>query len=434
MTNLLVLTLFCAALVACIALDISILFALAFGLALFLLHGRRKGFAWRELGRMTLDGVKTVKNILLTFVLIGVLTAFWRASGTIAVIVYYASALIRPSVFLLMTFLLNCGVSVLTGTSFGTSATVGVVCATLGAALGVDPRLVGGAVLSGVFFGDRCSPVSTSVLLVAELTGTTIFDNIRRMLRSALVPFLMSCAVYAALGLSKTRSGTLPDLRGLFEREFVLHWTALIPALVILALSTMRVNVKLAMTASILSAIPLCVLLQHIAPVALIRVAITGFRAADGEIAGMFDGGGIASMLKVGAIVCLSSSYSGIFQKTGLLNGAKQRIAALGKRATPYAATLCTSVVAGMIACNQTLATMLTAQLCGDMAKDAPTLANDLEDSAIVVSPLVPWSIAGSVPLSTIGAPTGALLFACYLYLLPLWRLGRSFVAVRSER
>ena len=128
---------------------------------------------------MALDGVLTVRNILITFLLIGILTALWRAAGTIAVIVSYASALIRPSVFLLMTFLLNCAVSVLMGTSFGTSATMGVICATMGTALGVDIRLIGGAVLSGVLFGDRCSPVSTSALLVAELTGTSVFDNIR---------------------------------------------------------------------------------------------------------------------------------------------------------------------------------------------------------------------------------------------------------------
>ena len=145
----LTIALFCAALLVCILLDASILYALAIGLGIFLLYGWRKGFSLRELARMCLDGIKTVKNVLLTFIFIGLLTAFWRMSGTIAVIVSYASTLIRPSVFLLMTFLLNCGVSALLGTAFGTSATIGVICATMGRSMGIDMVFIGGAVLSG---------------------------------------------------------------------------------------------------------------------------------------------------------------------------------------------------------------------------------------------------------------------------------------------
>ena len=187
--------LFCAALLICIVLDLSILYALAFGLLVFLLYGRRKGFSWCELFRMAFEGIRTVRNILITFFLIGIMTALWRAAGTIPVIVCYASGLIRPSVFLLMAFLLNCLVSVLTGTSFGTAATMGVICAAIGTSMGVSPLLTGGAVLSGAFFGDRCSPVSTSALLVAAVTKTDIYDNIRRMVKTAFVPFLLALSL-----------------------------------------------------------------------------------------------------------------------------------------------------------------------------------------------------------------------------------------------
>ena len=423
----LTLGLFCAALLVCLVLDISILAALVFGLCLFLLYGKRKGFTWRELIQMALDGVKTVKNILFTFLLIGMLTALWRAAGTIPVIVCYASALIRPSVFLLMTFLLNCAVSSLTGTSFGTAATMGIICATMARSMGCDIRLVGGAVLSGAFFGDRCSPVSTSALLVAELTGTDIFDNIRRMLRSALVPFLLTTAVYALLGLTMAPAGEMIDLKALFLKRFSLHWTALLPALTILLFSAFRVNVRLTMAASILSAIPVCILLQHSTPAELARAAVFGFYESDAELGAMINDGGIASMVKVGGIVCLSSSYSGIFRKTGLLDGTKHGITVLSEKTTPFAAIFCTSVVVCIISCNQSLATIVTSQLCAGLRQDAPVFANDLEDTTIVIAPLVPWSIAGGVPLAIIGAPSSALLLACYLYLIPLWRLACSF-------
>lgn len=423
----LTLGIFCAALLVCITLNISILFALVLGLVIFLLYGRHKGYAWNALAHMAIRGVMEVRNILITFLLIGILTALWRASGTIAVIVCYASAFIRPSIFLLMAFLLNCVVSVLTGTSFGTAATMGVICTTMAASAGIDIRLAGGAVLSGIFFGDRCSPVSTSALLVAELTETNIYDNIRRMVRSALVPFVCTCVVYTVMGLTTAHAGELMDLESLFAREFTLHWAALVPAVIIMLLSCMRVNVKLAMTASILAALPICIVMQHIAPLDLLQMAFTGFHASDTEVAAMIDGGGIRAMLKVAGIVCLSSSYSHLFLETGLLDGVKRAIEMLAHKTTTFTAMFCTSVLAGMIACNQTLSIMLEHQLCGDLADTKADLANDIEDSAVIIAPIIPWSIAGAVPLSAIGAPTSAILFGCYLYLIPLWRLVCSF-------
>ena len=430
----LTLALFCAALLLCIALDLPILCALAFGLALFLGYGRRMGFAWPELARMAASGVWAVRNILIVFLLIGALTALWRAAGTIPAIVGYASALIRPSCFLFATFLLNCGLSLLTGTAFGTAATMGVICATMGAAMGVDTRLTGGAVLSGVFVGDRCSPVSTSALLVAELTGTDIFDNIRRMLRSGAVPFALCCVLYAGLGLFAGGAGEAPDLRALFGRAFNLHWAALTPAAVILALALLRVNVKLAMAASILTALPLCLFMQDARAADLPRLALSGFRAPDAALAAMLDGGGVVSMLKATGIVCLSASYSGIFHKTGLLDGATRALEALARRTSVFASVLCAAALSAMVACNQVLAVMLTSQLCAGLEKDdPPRFANDLEDTAVVVAPLAPWSIASGVPLAAIGAPISAIPLAFWLYLLPLWRLAWSLREKEQE-
>ena len=418
-----VLGLFCGGLILCLLLNASILYALAGGLLLFLLYGRRKGFGWGELLRMALAGVKTVRNILITFLLIGVLTAFWRSAGTIPVIVCYAAKLIRPSVFLVMTFLLNAGVSVLTGTSFGTAATMGVICATMGGVMGVNVIFTGGAVLSGVFFGDRCSPVSTSALLVSELTKTNIFDNIRRMIQTALAPFLLTCAVYILLGLLTSHAEGALDLAALFSREFSLSPWAVVPAIVILILSLLRVNVKLAMGASILSAAPFCLFLQGRTPLELLRMALVGFTAADAQVGALLNGGGITSMLRVAAIVCLSASYSVLFQETGLLDRVKRAIRRLANRTSSFFAILCTSALAGMVACNQSLTILLVHQLCRELHTDPSDMAIDLEDTAVVVAPLVPWSIAGAVPLSAVGAPAISALLGCYLYLLPLWRL-----------
>lgn len=427
------LSLFCISLICCIVLGQSLIYALIIGLIIFLAYGKYKRFGWKQLLQMTFSGIKTVKNILFIFLLIGMLTALWRACGTIPAIIYYASALIQPSIFILLTFLLNCGVSILTGTSFGTAATMGVICMTMASAMQVEPIYAGGAILSGVYFGDRCSPVSTSALLVSELTHTDIFSNIKNMCRTALIPFLITCAAYFVLGKSIQVSPVSLDIQSIFALHFDLHWLTLVPAFSILVLSAFRINVKRTMLVSIVISIVCCLAIQKVEISALPRLLLLGYQADNAELAAMLNGGGISSMVRVAAIVCLSSTYAGIFQGTGLLDSAKGLIKRLSARLSPYGGILCTAAVSAMIACNQTLTIMLTHQLCGDLEPDEKALAIDLEDTAVVIAPLVPWSIAGAVPLATVNAPTSAILAACFLYLLPLCRMIQQLLRRKPE-
>lgn len=424
----LVIVLFAAALILCLALDISLIYALLVGYALFFFYGLYKKHTVKEMLRLSLTGVKTVKNILIVFILIGGVTASWRASGTIAFIITAAAQLITPEIYLLLVFILNALISMLTGTSFGTAATMGVITATIGAAMGIDMLLLGGAVLAGAFFGDRCSPMSTSALLVSELTATNIFDNIKRMLRSALVPFLLSCAFYLALGFLGAKSGYSSETADSFSAHFSLHWTTVLPAALIIILSLFKVKVKLTMLISTLAALAVCVFVQKMEALPLLKTLLMGYTAPDAQLGAMLNGGGLISMLRPAVIILISSSYSGIFDGTGLLDDLKRGLARLSRKLTPFGGALVTSVAAGMVACNQTLGIMLTHQLIKDEFPDNSELALTLEDTAVVTSPLVPWSIASAVPLAAIGASPLSILFAVYLYILPLWRWGRALI------
>ena len=419
--EILALGLFCAALILCIALDISILYALLAGLVIFSAYVLMQHHTLRELGKMLLSGVLTVKSIILMLVLIGFLTALWRSCGTIPVIVCYASRLIHPRTLLPMCFLLCCGVSMLMGTAFGTAATMGTICMAMGVSMGADPVLMGGAILGGVFFGDRCSPISTSALLVSELTGTVIFDNIRKMLRRSLLPFLVTLGIYTVLGFYTSSDAAPAALTEIFSRVLTLHPLALLPAVLILVLALFRVNVKITLTASLLCAGVLTLLLQKTPVSALPGLLLHGFAPADAEAAVLLTGGGLFSMLRVIAIICISSSYAGIFRETELLSAVRSGLRTVSRYITPFGGMLAASAVTSMISCNQTLAIMLTHQLCRDIAPEKEAFALDMEDSVVVLAPLVPWSIAGGVPLASVGAPTKSLLAAFFLYLLPLY-------------
>lgn len=133
-----VLTLFAVLLIGALAAGVPILYALIAGLILFSAYSLKCGFTLEQTGKMCLKGVNTVKNVLITMTIIGVLTGLWRSSGTIPAIVGYCVQLITPSVFLLLTFLLNSLVSFLIGTSFGTAATMGAICIAMAQAMDIS--------------------------------------------------------------------------------------------------------------------------------------------------------------------------------------------------------------------------------------------------------------------------------------------------------
>ncbi len=425
--------LFCAALVVCVVLNIGIIIPLVFGLFVFTAYARLKRYTWKSIGKMIYKGVCGARNILIVFLMIGVLTALWRDCGTIPAIIDLAKDFIRADTVILMTFLLCCLLSLLTGTSFGTAATMGVICMTVANAMGISPAFAGGAVLAGSFFGDRCSPVSTSALLVADLTGTSIFDNIKGMLKSAIVPFLLSVGGYLVLGIISGTDSALSVTTLPFDSEFSLHPSVFIPAAVIIIMSLFRVNVKLTMLASILAAFIISLTVQKTDAAALLRVAAFGYASDNPEISAMLDGGGVLSMLRSAAIVCISSAYAGIFSETGMLSALKNKILLLADSTTDCLAAAVTSVFTGAVSCNQTLAIMLTYQLC-EGKNDKHTMAMNLEDTAVVIAPLIPWSIACAVPLTSVNAPFSAVFFAFFLYLLPVYRIITSFLHKATER
>lgn len=115
------------------------------------------------------------------------------------------------------------------------------------------------------------------------------------------------------------------------------------------------------------------------------------------------------------------------------MKGLKKSICEFSHSATPYGALLCTAIGTSMIACNQTLSIMLTHQLCTYLEMEKEELAINLEDTAVVVAPLVPWSIASAVPLTSIGAPQSSILMAFFLYLLPIYRLALTMLRRKSK-
>ena len=433
MGSIIAILLFSLSLIFCLFLNFSVVYALIIGYMIFVIYGLIKGHNLIVLIKKSFEGVLTVKNILLVFILIGMITALWRASGTIAYIVYMGSKLISPSILILLTFLLCSILSVLIGTSLGTAATMGVICASIGKAMGVNPYYIGGAVLSGIYFGDRCSPMSTSALLISELTKTNLYTNIKLMIKTSIIPFIVTCLFYLFLGFKSKVSNISVDVTEIFKQNYNLNIIVIIPAILIIILSILKINVKKTMLVSIVISFIIAMFIQRDSIVALINYCIFGYHHPNERLNLMMKGGGILSMVNVSLIVGISSSYSGIFKETKMLVSLKKHLKDFSKKTSSYFVIFLSSIISGAIACNQSLGTILTNELCGELV-EKQKMAIILENTVILLVGLIPWNIAMDVPLKTLDVGIMSGLFAFYLYFLPLWNLFLNFIKERKYK
>lgn len=429
---------FIASMIGCLSAGISMIVPLIIGIAAFILVGLRRKFPLKDLLRMAVRGAWGARFVVIILVLIGCLTALWRQSGTIAYFTYYGVKLIPSSVFVLAAFLLTSLMSYALGTSFGTAATMGVILMTIARASGISLAVSGGAVMSGLYFGDRGSPAASSASLVANETGTDVSENFRKMLPSSLLPMACCFALYALLSLFNRPESMNAELLTHFEGEFRLSLWCLLPTAVLLALAFAGMKIKYAMMIDIAVSAAAAMLLQKAAPADVLRAVISGFTPKNEALASVLSGGGIASMLEVVFILLLSSACSGIFEGTKMLGAIEKLFAGLCGRIGRFPAMIAAGLVSAAVFCNQTISIIMCRQFMGGnylrTSEEREALMLDIENSVITLAGMVPWCIACSVPLGMMGCGFGAIPFSFYLYLLPLFWYFRRRHESRKKR
>jgi NhaC family Na+:H+ antiporter len=400
-------------------------YPLMLSLLVFIIIGMKRGFNIKALLIMVFKGGTKSLVVLKIFVLIGGITAAWMASGTVPAIVYYGLKLLRPDLFILSAFLISAFVSFLIGTSFGTIGTVGIALMVMARGGGVSTALTAGAILSGAYFGDRCSPMSSSANLIATLTKTDIYVNIKNMFKTSVIPFAATCLIYFIVSTRYPLNALGNNITSQISSVYDVHIVTLLPAAVILIFSIFKFNVRTLMLLSILIAAVLGIMLQHLTFIDIIKFIIFGYNMPfESPLQSIIKGGGIISMLKVALVVFISSGFTGIFEGTEMLKTVEEFLGRVKGRSNTFLVTIFVSIASAAFGCSQALAVILTHMLVKKNYEEnsikEEKLALDLENTAIVIAPLIPWNIAVLVPLTTLEAGTGSIIFAVYLYLIPL--------------
>ncbi len=404
--------------------SIPIAYPLFFSLCIISLTLIYSGFSAKSLFKMAVQSSQKVLPVFRILLLIGAITSTWIAAGTVPFIVYYGIQFIHPHGFILSAFLLTSLVSFLIGTSFGAASTIGLALMVMAKTSSVDPHIIAGAVIAGAYFGDRCSPMSSSAYLIATLTKTDLYTNLKNMMRTGILPFVVACLIYGGLSLLYPVQITNQELLAQLTQQFDLHPIVLLPAVIILSLAVFRVPIQRSMMLSIAAAVILATAKQHYSIWEVIQFAAFGFQLeADSPLRSMLVGGGIGSMAKVCGIVVISTAIAGILAGTHSLQLIQHRLGSVKSRGGIFLSTALIGTATAAFGCSQTIAILLTEQLVQPQyarTLDQDRLALDLENTVVVLAPLIPWNIAGLVPATVLMTDQRFIPYAVYLYLIPL--------------
>lgn len=391
---------------------------------LFVIISFKKGHRLNKIMKMSYDGAKKSFVVLKVFILIGAVVGIWMASGTIPAIVYYCLKYITPSTFVLCTFIICCITSFLIGTSLGTVSVVGIPLMILARSGNMNLNIVAGAIIAGAYFGDRCSPMSSSAALIANLTETDIFINIKNMFYSSIIPFLLSLIFYYILSVSHPLRIVNNNLSGELLKIFNIQLIMILPAVIILVLSLCKVEIDISILISILCAAVLSIFIQKHQLKDVVYYIIFGFKINyTSPLQSIIKGGGVVSMLKASFVIFVSCSIAGIFEGIKIFDKFKKLLLNMnltGNRL--FGITTIVSIATAAFGCNQSISTVMTSEIMKDCYNKADNyeFALHLENSGILIAALIPWNIAALVPTTTMNvSSTGYVIYAFYLYVFP---------------
>lgn len=415
------------------------------GILICTLIGKTNGFHVINLLKMAFKGVKDAYIVLIIMGLIGIIISTWMISGTIPSLMYFGFNYLSNVNFVLATFLISSFISLILGTSVGTISTAGIPLMGIGFGLGVPSYITAGAIVSGAFLGDRTSPMSSSANLLAIITDTDLYDNIKHMISTLLPVFILSSVFYFLLGrgysLNQDTLKTINNIKELLDSSFNINLVLLIPPVAIIVMSFLKINIKYNLIIGIISGIALSIIYQNVSIIDIFRTAIFGYYSSDTSINNIISGGGLLAMRGILSIVGSATALYGILDGTDMIKPIiKNFIKNIQTVPVLIYKTCVLGILINIITLNQTLSIIIPGKSMDSsfnkLGVSKNTLARTIGDSGTVVAPLIPWNINGlviSVALGTSVIKYAPFAILCYLFPIITIVFGRLNIAIKHK-
>ncbi|EMW0227437.1 hypothetical protein AADY61_001616 [Salmonella enterica] len=361
------------------------------------------------------DSLKHATGAFLIFILIGVLISVWVVSGTVPSLIYYGLCFISGKYFLLMVFLICSCISYATGTSWGTAATIGVAFMGIGKGVGIPDAVTAGTIISGVYFGDKMSPLASTTILCSSSAGTTPEKHLQSMSLSGFITFFISAFLHYILGLYFSSENGIPVanidyINKFLSTNFNISIMALSPILTTLILSIIKVSPFISMTTGIIMGVIVAVVFQGAGITEIFDIMSNGYRVNEGPgiIKIMLDQGGVQPMMWTFSLSFIGFSLGGILDKVGYLNAILSRATA---RIQGCRKLSLITYISGWLGCAVTSEVYVAQMLNGRIYKDVydrdgidkAMLSRYIEESTTVFDMFLPWTTGGAFMATVLG-------------------------------
>lgn len=387
------------------------------------------------------ENLKSVKIPILILLLVGALAGTWLVSGIIPAMVYYGLQVLNPSIFLPASVVIAAIISIATGSSWTTSATVGIALIGIGSALGIDSGMIAGAVISGAYFGDKMSPLSDTTNLAPAMAGTDLFTHIRYMLFTTGPTIIITLIVFIILSSTIDTTGTadISDLLATIKTTFhITPWLFAVPVTVI-ALIVTKTKPLIALTVGIVLAAIFAVIFQpdilsaiKDSTLGAITQAIftdTAIVTSNETLNELFSSGGVAGMLWTILLITCAMVFGGVMDGIGALARITKSLLEVADTIFGlFASTVISCLGLNAIASDQYLAIVIPGKMFKKAYEDkglAPeNLSRTLEDSGTVTSVLIPWNTCGAYQSDVLNVGVGEyFVYAIFNWLSPFMTL-----------
>lgn len=387
------------------------------------------GYKWKEIQDAMVAGLMRGVIAMIIMFLIGMIIGSWIECGTVPALIYYGLKILSPKIFLPATFIICCITSLATGTSWGSAGTVGLALMGIGMSMGMPPAAIAGAVVSGAFFGDKLSPLSDTTNLASATAECDIYKHIGAMLYTQVPAVIISVVLYAIIG-AKYSSGTLDSaqiseitngLAGIFK----INPIVLLPAIILLVLSILKVPALPGMSIGVLSGVLISLLVQGKPLVPTLATLMTGFKIESGitAIDTLLNRGGMSGMMGSIYTMIIALMLGGILSELGYMQTIVETVLSKIKNTGTL---ITTTILSGIFLQSTTCNTMVSIILTGNAFKGAydekglgrPMLSRCLEEGSTLSAGLIPWNTAGVFMATTLGVATFSYLPFCFFNLI----------------
>ena len=397
---------------------------------------------WQDLENAIAANMRVVTVGIVILLLIGVVAGTWMVSGVVPSLIYYGLNIIHPHFFLASTCIICSVVSVMTGSSWTTVATIGVALIGIGKAQGFDVGWIAGAIISGSYFGDKISPLSDTTVLASSTTGTPLFTHIRYMLITTVPSLLITLVIFTVAGLNyhTASSEHIHQVAASLKDTFhITPWLLVVPVVTGVMIAFRLPSVITLFLSSVLAGVFLIVFQPHLLP-QIVGVDVLDFATkfkglmislygnthidtGSAELNDLVSTSGMGGMLNTIWLIICAMCFGGVMTGSGMLQSITSVILKWVKgRTGAVASTVSSGLFFNLCTADQYLSIILTGNMFKELYRklglESRLLSRTVEDAVTVTSPLIPWNTCGMTQATVLGVPTLVYLPYCFFNLL----------------